>query len=351
MVLSQALSSAMDEKSNTGTEGPPRTEEAPWHRLPFPKWLPLLAGVAAGLVLRLVYSGEPGEPYASAMGSFVYFSPVLVGAITVYVAESRQRRTWAYYARASFVANIVYVIGSLLIMIEGLVCAIIIAPLFAALGMLGGLLMGAICRLTNWPRKALSTVALLPLVLGSVEADVPVVDRMGSVERTILIDASPGIIWGQILNASHIEAVDVGRAWVFRIGVPVPISGVTRDTPDGPVRRVTMGKGIYFDQVITDWNENHYVRWTYRFYDDSFPKQALDDHVVIGGHYFDIQDTSYTLVPRGNQTELRVRMQYRVTTRFNWYADPVARVLLENVEDVNLAYYRRRSEATKSSDK
>ena len=125
----------------------------------------------------------------------------------------------------------------------------------------------------------------------------------------------------------------------------MPLAGITQQTPDGLVRKITMGKGVHFDQVVAESQENKYVRWTYRFYPDSFPPRALDDHVVIGGHYFDFKDTSYTLTPRGNATELTIRMQYRVSTQFNWYADWVARLLLGNAEEVLLNFYRHRSEA------
>jgi hypothetical protein len=39
-----------------------------------------------------------------------------------------------------------------------------------------------------------------------------------------------------------------------------------------------------------------------------------------------------------------MRMHYRVSTRFNWYAKPVAQVLMNNFGDVILDFYRRRSE-------
>ena len=56
-----------------------------------------------------------------------------------------------------------------------------------------------------------------------------------------------------------------------------------------------MGKGIHFDQVATEWRENERVSWRYRFAADSFPAGALDDHVRIGGHYFDLGETQYSL--------------------------------------------------------
>jgi hypothetical protein len=67
--------------------------------------------------------------------------------------------------------------------------------------------------------------------------------------------------------------------------------------------------------------------------------------VIVGGRYFDVQDTSYTLTRRGDATEVTMRIGFRVSTRFNWYASPVARVLIGNLIESNLGYYRRRSEA------
>jgi len=313
--------------------------------LPFTWLIPLLAGALAGVALRLIFSGNPGAPYASAMGAFIYLSPLFVGAVTVYVAETRQRRTWGYYIRASFLANLLYVSGTMLVLMEGLVCAAVVLPLFSVLGVVGGLIMGVICRVTNWPKHALMSIGILPVILGSVEARLPLPDRVGMVERTVTINAPPGVIWKEILNATDIRPDEVGRAWAYRIGVPVPLSGVAKTTPSGTVRRVTMGKGIYFDQVITRMDEPNRLSWAFRFYPDSFPPHTLDDHVVIGGHYFDLIDASYTLVPNGSSTDLRVQMHYRVSTRFNWYANPLARFLLGNVEEVNLEYYRRRSES------
>jgi hypothetical protein len=336
----------MDEKSSTdSSETPDPPKKSLLRLLPFGWWWALSAGALAGLALRLLFWGKAGSPYTSTMAAFIYLSPMIVGAVTVYVAETRQRRTWGYYFWAPFVANILYVVGTLLVMIEGWICAVVILPLFAVLGSLGGLIMGAVCRATNWPKQAVLSLSVLPLVLGFVETDIPFPDRIGTVERTTVVHATPERIWGQILNAPDIKPEEVNRAWLFRIGVPVPLTGITQQTPEGPVRRVTMGKGIYFDEVITDWQEYRYLRWLYRFYKDSFPPDALDEHVEVGGEYFDLIETSYTLTPMDEQTELKVQMRYRVSTRFNWYAGPVAQLFLGNVAEANVGYYKNRSES------
>ena len=306
----------------------------------------MLAGVVAGLVLRLVFSGRPGHSYAAMMGSFIYLSPLLVGAVTVYVAELQQRRTWGYYLWAPFVANVLYVLGTMVIMLEGLVCALLIVPLFGAMGALGGLIMGAVCRMTHWPRQTLYSLGALPLLLGGLEQYTPLPERVHAVEHVRLVAATPEQVWHQLENARDIQPQEVGDAWMYRIGVPLPTAGVTEHRPEGAVRHVTMGNGIHFDQIATEWLPNRRVHWIYRFVEDSFPPHALDDHVRIGGDYFDLIDTDYSLTPRGEATELRIRMSYRVSTRFNWYAQPLAHWLIGNFEQVILRFYATRAEAS-----
>ena len=107
-----------------------------------------------------------------------------------------------------------------------------------------------------------------------------------------------------------------------------------------------MGKGIQFDQSATDWECYHHVRWRYHFTSTSFPPRALDDHVRIGGEYFDLLGTDYSLLAVGERmTILRVSMSYRVSTRYNWYAGPVAKLFVSNFEETALRFYARRAEA------
>ena len=327
--------------------GWPPAKPTPSNKLPFSRWWPLLTGAAAGVVLRLIFSGRPGNAFAPMMGAFIYLAPILVGAVTVYVAEKTERRDWSYYMGAAFLANCFFVLGTLLIMVEGLICAIVIIPVLGTLGAIGGLAMGAVCRLTNWPKHTIYALWALPLLLGAVEAQVPLPERVRTVEHTLLISAPPERIWAEIHAARDIRPEEVERAWFFRIGVPLPQAGISRVTNGERVRTLSLGKQVHFDQVVTDWTENRHVRWRHRYSEDSFPPYALDEHVVLGGHYFDIQSTEYRLTPQGGATELHVRMDYRVSTPFNWYADPAARVLLRNFEEVLLEFYRHRSEAAR----
>ncbi len=319
--------------------------DAPRRRLPFSKWQPFLCGAGAAFGLRLLFSGMPGQRYSAMLGAFIYLVPVLCGAVTVYVAERSERRSWGYYIVAPWVATALFVSGTLLVYIEGIICAIVIVPMFATMGSLGGLVMGMVCRVTNWPKQAIYSFAMLPLVLGALEPMLPEPDLYSATTRTLFVAAPPERIWHELNDVQNIRPGEVGDAWAWRIGVPMPVAGVTEQTPEGQVRKSTWQKNVHFDELVTEWSPPHRLRWRYRFKPDSFPEGALDDHVLIGGHYFDLQVTAYTLTPQPGGTALTLDVRWRVSTRFNWYANRVAQFLLGDFSEQILGFYKLRSEA------
>ena len=317
--------------------------------LPFRSWWPVAFGAVAGLVLRLLFSGVAGQPYAPMMASFILGAPVLVSVVTVYLAERVSRRSWGYYFVAPFVANLLFVVGTLLIEVEGWICAILIVPLFALVGGVIGLVMGAICRITNWPGPAIvSSVAMLPLLGGAVEQRIDTTNLERTQRREVFVPAAPEQIWRVLVDTRDIRPGEVERAWMYRIGVPTPREGVGEFRDGEHLRHITMGRGVHFDQVAIEWEVNRRVTWQYRFSDASFPPGALDDHVRIGGQYFDVSECTYSLTPVEGGTRLAIRMSYRVSTHFNWYAAPLADWLVGNFADVILDFYAQRAVAAAS---
>ncbi len=313
--------------------------------LPYSKMWPILVGAVLGLILRLVFNGDPGNAFSAMDSAFILFVPLAVGAVTAYIPTSREKCSLWYCAVAGMLANVFFVIGTMLVFIEGLICAVIILPLFAVFGALGGLIMGAVAKYYKWPKQTVYSFASLPLLMVFVLPSGAGTELVKEIESTAIINASPDAIWSNLVNTSDIQPKEVKRAWMYRIGVPVPISGVAVQSENRLTRRVTMGKSVYFDQISTKWEENEFVQWDYRFYPDSFPPKALDDHVKIGGHYFDIKSTTYSIRSIDSvSSELTVSMKYRISTQFNWYADIMANLLIENFEEVILDFYKNRSE-------
>ena len=310
------------------------------------KRYPIIAGALAGVAMRFVFSGDAGSRWSAMVGAFIFGAPIFVGMLTVYLAERQRRRSWQYYVGAPFVATSLFVCGTLLVYIEGLICAIVIVPMFAVLGAFGGLLMGIICRLTNWPRPTIYCAGAIPVLLAFCAPLIPTPSETGEIDRSIVIAASPDVVWQALNDIPQITVDEMDDAYAMRIGVPQPVSGKTEETAEGRIRRSNWGKQVHFDEVIQDWRPGRYMRWTYRFSADSFPRNALDDHVVIGGHYFDLVDTSYSLTAEygGRSTRLSTQVHYRISTQFNLYADWVAQLVLGNLSETGLELYKARSE-------
>jgi uncharacterized protein YndB with AHSA1/START domain len=336
---------AADEAGSTCGASP-----APTRTLAFSGWYPYFAGAVVGLLLRLVFVGQPGGAFSAMLGAFILLAPAVCGAVTVYAAERQRRRSGVYYFFAPWLSVAAMVTGALTLMIEGWICAIVIFPLFMLLGSVGGLIMGAVVRLTKWPRQVLYSFAALPLALGAVEPQFANPVALSSASHSVFIAAPPQRVWDALVNVPDIRAEELGEVWAYRIGVPRPLesldeaSAVTPDTPTGHIRRMQWARGVHFDGLVTTWEPGRALAWRYRFGPDAIPPGALDDHVRVGGSYFDLNNTRFTLTPRDGGTDLRIDVHWRTSTRFNWYADGVAHLLIGNFTAGILDFYKQRAE-------
>lgn len=309
--------------------------------------LAALAGAAYGLAMRIGFGLSWYKAADSASGvmlsSFVFGVPLLVGALSVFLMPAGLRTL----LRSTFVpvAPILLFVGATaVLLLEGSICIVMALPIFVLTAMLGGFVTGLLL-LAVQPRPAtFGAVLLLPLALGALERDVEPRDEYRQSRASVHIDAPPAAIWHLINNARDIRPEEMQQGLAWRIGVPLPREAVT--VPDGErrVRKLRWDKGVHFDEPILVWEENRLIRWRYVFAPDSVPAGALDDHVAIGGRYFDLVDTAYRLTPEAGGTRLDIEVNYRVSTSFNAYAGWWARLLVDDAAQTILGFYERRAE-------
>ncbi len=154
-------------------------------------------------------------------GGFIFLAPFAVGAITVYVAWKEKPRSWKYCIVAPLFATVLMVLGSMIIMIEGLICAILIVPLFGMMGSFGGLAMGAVCRFTDKRKHVVYSVAVAPFLAATLTGGAVDGNRHAMEERTVTVDATAERVWEVLHNMTNIRA-DHWSRWMYRIGVPLP---------------------------------------------------------------------------------------------------------------------------------
>ena len=310
-----------------------------------------LAGALYGLLMRLAFglpffgSSENKHNASEAMlWSFVCLVPLLVGALTVHFSGGRQR-SFAYVVVAPWVSLLMFVAGTALLLIEGSICIAMALPLFLSLASVGGVAMWLVSRFYRPSASVLGCLLALPLMTGSWERGQPLPQVLHETDASVQIDASPEVIWNLINHADGIRPAEMEDGLAYRMGLPYPLSARTVETAQGRVRKLRWEKGVHFDEPISDWEQNRFIRWSYSFPAGAIPAEALDEHVVIGGKYFDLVDTSYRLTPAGRGTRLDIHVTYRISTNFNWYADPWGRLLVDDAAGTILGFYKRRAEA------
>jgi Activator of Hsp90 ATPase homolog 1-like protein len=277
--------------------------------------------------------------------SFLFGVPLVIGLLLGYVAFRRKAAGIAGAAALASTATFVSVFGVGAFFREGMICIVMALPLFLILAALGATVGSFVAR-DGGPRgpKALSLALIAPAVLGMIEQNIASPDLLISTTREIAIAASPATVWRHINYPTDIKREELSGGIAYWIGVPYPLEARTLEERVGGKRALTWDRGITFDEVITEWRPERRIAWTYAFSAQSFPPGSLDDHIVIGGRYFDLVSTSYDLQPEGSGTRLTIRVQTRVTTNFNWYAGWWARLLVGDTASVILTFYKTRSE-------
>ena len=305
--------------------------------------LGVLLGVAYGISLRILF--EIGEYLPGALSfSFVFLAPTVMGFISVYFSGRDQKISTSSKILLPWVSVFALLATCFLLLLEGTICIVLLLPVFLLLASLGGLLGGYLYNSRYEKAKgALKVIVALPLIVAIGETHIKEPDSIQSLTQTVLVDAPATKIWSNIKSIPDIKREEFSPSFLYLIGVPYPVLGQLNETTQ--IRLSRWEKGIEFEEKIVEQVDGHYMRWVYDFKPGSIPADALDQHVTIGGKYFDVIDTSYTTneVSTG-QTELSLQIRFRVSTNINSYANLWAKYLVGDFEKQILNVYKHRSE-------
>lgn len=281
--------------------------------------------------------------------SFLVLVPLVLGVLLSYYYSQRHKtslwRTLLVYGAP--LPIVIFIAGAYLG--EGIICILMGSPIIIVAALVG-VGIGVLAKKLAYRAlgKKLSIIVLLPYALLMAEQGMPTPVAIRTVDRSIFITASPEAIWQHINYPTNIQPSELAQGIAYRIGVPYPIEARTLEPRKGGMRELKWQRGVTFKEEITAWEPNRYIQWNYLFAADSFPPGSLDDHIKIGGHYFNLIDTSYRLTPLDGGTRLDVHVTYKVSTNFNWYSAKWADYLLGDSAEAILQFYKHRSEVNHS---
>lgn len=284
------------------------------------------AGVAIlyGLGARLFFGtkawGDGVERLFVVMSiAFIFVVPFAIGFIASYL--SRQRTPFG--ALGFGVLPALTALGlALLLAFEGLICVFLWLPLYVVLSALGGLTAWGVLQVMGERGRSgvLGVVAVLPLGVGVGEHALPRGDESRHVATSVVVEAGAEDVWKEIVEVPAIRPEEHGFAWSHLIGFPRPLAATSDGRGVGSLREASFERGVVFLERVTAYDEGRLLSFSIHADVDSIPARALDEHVTVGGPFFDVLQGTYRLEQRDGKTVLHLSSDHRLSTRFNGYA-------------------------------
>ena len=308
--------------------------------------------VAAGLLVALLgrfafASRLLDDAGGLLMLCFLVLIPMALGATTAHFTPPTAKWMWRT-VWSPFLTVVLFLFMALLLHLEGLICVLIISPLFLVTACLGAKLY---IRFTeNRPNRnktyTLSAFALLPFLMAPVESQFAAPDDLRRVENTVVIAAPIDVVWQNIIRVRPIEATDLGSSLIDNIGFPRPVEATLTHEGIGGVRYATFERGVEFIETVDVWEPQHRLSFSIVPNTATIPPTTFDEHVTVGGRFFDVLRGTYELEAAGaGHTRLILYSEQRLSTRLNPYAGLWTDYVMSEIQRRILIVIQRRCEA------
>ncbi len=139
------------------------------------------------------------------------------------------------------------------------------------------------------------------------------------------------------------------RGWLTSsLGLPRPVLAELDYNGVGGYRKAIFEKGLVFHETVIQYQDCRKMRFTIVANPHEIPSTAMDEHVVVGGNYFDVNDGTYELQKLGNGIyRLHLYSHFKLTTTFNFYAGLWAGWIMKDIQNNILQVIKQRAEGVK----
>lgn len=308
-------------------------------------WHPRLPGWLSGLLPSLSAS------FSVMSLSFLFLLPMVIGFLDQRAPDPVARKRPVLRAFfAPMVPVLLMLALTAVLSIEGALCIAMALPAFLFFAGVGGWLGLAARR--NSPKSSqsggISLMIALPFLFAPVEQHVAFAVEQRQVENTVHVRAAPSVVWREIKSVRAIAVSELSLRVSHVIGLPRPIEATLSRDGVGGVRMATFERGLTFRETVTDWQPER--RLSFQIAAEPAPKTALDEHVAVGGAYFDVLDGTYELVPLADgSTLLKLTSHQRLSTHFNFYARLWTDFIMSDLQSSIMDVIRNRCERATSA--
>ncbi|MDF1824852.1 MAG: SRPBCC family protein [Verrucomicrobiales bacterium] len=277
--------------------------------------------------------------------AFLIFLPIGLGALVTFLGYRivEKNAFWIYAAPA------LTILGGVLLMalfkVEAVLCIVVALPVMAPLSILGGWIISLILKKRDG-RLQVSFLALLPLAIAPLESKWEKPHEQLTVIDTIDIDASADTVWSQIASVPRISTEELPFQWIYLLDFPKPVSAEIDREEVGGRRLAVFEREVTFFEVVTEWNEGKALAFTIEADPEFIPHTAFDQHIIVGGRFYDVLDGRYEIDPlHEGGCRLHLTSTHRLSTPFNSYAGWWSEWVMRQVQGSILDVIKTRCEA------
>lgn len=277
--------------------------------------------------------------------SFLLILPAAISAFVAYVADPWSERRLRRYLQVPFWLGLGVIVLSVAVLHEGVICVLILSPLWLASGMAGAAITYRIRRALHNGKTYCTALLALPLAAMQIEPFVPIPEKNVTVTRSIVIAAAPSQIWSLLRGIPDVHPGE-GR-WNMSqdlIGVPRPLGARLVGVGVGAERLAVWEHNISFKERITAWEPDARIGWRFIF-DNMDAWGYTDRHLLPDSAYFRVTEGGYRIVPLGsNRTRVVLETSYWIRTPVNAYSALWGELFLGDLENNLLALVKQRAD-------
>jgi hypothetical protein len=297
------------------------------------------------ILVRLFFGIKFDQLFEVMSLTFLLCVPTIIGALTVFLSDEEKAKKRSYQFLAPWKPVLLFFIITLLFNIEGWACWIMILPIFLIAASIGGLIGGYFKSNPQKDRFSISLIVFLPFLLAPMESLIQKIPATYEAYTFIDINGPAEKIWDNVTRVRTIkEEEDTG--WLNKfLGFPRPVQAELDFEGVGAYREAIFTNGLVFHETVTEYEDNKLMVFDIKAFPHEIPSTTLDEHVVIGGDYFDVLNGKYELEDLGNGLQrLHLSSRFEMKTTFNFYAGWWGKWIMKDIQNNILKVSKKRVE-------
>jgi len=315
-----------------------------------PKLLTVIKIIAApvlyALALRFLFGIVTWNEVFSMMSvTFLFFLPSIVGILTVYLSKPEHVVQMSYRIFIPWLPILVFFLITLAFAIEGWPCLVMILPIFLIAASIGGLLGGYLKSRKKSNTLNISILVLLPLLSAPIESLIGVSEKEYKAYTFIDINSPAEKIWS---NVTRVRAIpkEQDTGWLTKLlDFPRPVKAELNFEGVGAYREAIFTNGLVFHETVIAYSPLKKMSFTIKAHPHEIPLTTMDEHLVIGGKYFDVLTGTYELEQLNERTfRLHLYSYFKLSTSFNFYASWWALAIMKDIQNNILKVEKYRAE-------